>query len=283
MRHTLKTEKKETMENGIVLTKESTSSDLERYFRSVLELDKQSKEYPVNLDDVWQLAYERKDNAVRALKTNFIENVDFIVIRNNAENSLLNDAEQDSDNSLAQNGKQDWGGSNKINYYLTSACLEYFIARKVRPVFEIYRKVFHCVAQGMIPSYQIEDPIERAKRWIKEQEEKKAIEEKNKEMQPKAEYFDNLVDKGLLTNFRDTAKEIGLKQNQFIKILIAKKYIYRDKQNHIKPYSQYNDDLFKMKDWGNDKATGTRTLITPKGKETFRLLFGNNNMPSLNF
>ena len=271
------------MENGIVLTKESTSSDLERYFRSVLELDKQSKEYPVNLDDVWQLAYERKDNAVRALKTNFIENVDFIVIRNNAENSLLNDAEQDSDNSLAQNGKQDWGGSNKINYYLTSACLEYFIARKVRPVFEIYRKVFHCVAQGVVPSYQIEDPIERAKRWIKEQEEKKAIEEKNKEMQPKAEYFDNLVDKGLLTNFRDTAKEIGLKQNQFIKILIAKKYIYRDKQNHIKPYSQYNDDLFKMKDWGNDKATGTRTLITPKGKETFRLLFGNNNMPSLNF
>jgi hypothetical protein len=101
------------MENGIVLTKESTSSDLERYFRSVLELDKQSKEYPVNLDDVWQLAYERKDNAVRALKTNFIENVDFIVIRNNAENSLLNDAEQDSDNSLAQNGKQDWGGSKE--------------------------------------------------------------------------------------------------------------------------------------------------------------------------
>lgn len=38
-----------------------------------------------------------------------------------------------------------------------------------------------------------------------------------------------------------------------------------------------------MKDWGNDKATGTRTLITPKGKETFRLLFGNFNMPSLNF
>lgn len=283
MRHTLKTEKKETMENGIVLTKESTSSDLERYFRSVLELDKQSKEYPVNLDDVWQLAYERKDNAVRALKTNFIENVDFIVIRNNAENSLLNDAEQDSDNSLAQNGKQDWGGSNKINYYLTSACLEYFIARKVRPVFEIYRKVFHCVAQGMIPSYQIEDPIERAKRWIKEQEEKKAIEEKNKEMQPKAEYFDNLVDKGLLTNFRDTAKEIGMKQNLFIKTLIKKKYVYRDKQNHIKPYSQYNGDLFKVKDWGNDKVVGTRTLITPKGKETFRLLFGNGNMPSLNF
>ena len=102
-------------------------------------------------------------------------------------------------------------------------------------------------------------------------------------MQPKAEYFDNLVDKGLLTNFRDTAKEIGMKQNLFIKTLIKKKYVYRDKQNHIKPYPQYNGDLFKVKDWGNDKAVGTRTLITPKGKETFRLLFGNGNMPSLNF
>ena len=82
-------------------------------------------------------------------------------------------------------------------------------------MFEVYRKVFHCVAQGMIPSYQIEDQIERAKCWIKEQEEKKSIEEKNKEMQPKAEYFDALVDRNCLMNFRDTAKELGQKQKQF--------------------------------------------------------------------
>ena len=59
----------------------------------------------------------------------------------------------------------------------------------------------------VLPSYQIEDPIERAKRWIVEQEEKKALEARNAAMQPKADYFDNLVEKGLLTNFRDTAKE----------------------------------------------------------------------------
>ena len=141
--------------SNMTLTKTSNPSDIERYFRGVLELDKQNKEFSVNLDDVWQLAYERKDNAVRGLKANFIENVDFIVIRNNAENSLLNDAEQDSDNSLAQNGKQDWGGSNKINYYLTSSCLEYFIARKVRPVFEVYRRVFHrAIAQVKQTSLQ---------------------------------------------------------------------------------------------------------------------------------
>jgi len=132
---------------SVILTKESALSDIERYFRKILELDKQNKEFSVNLDDVWQLCYAEKGKAVRALKANFIENVDFISIAQNGK-TATDDAEQDFDNSLAQNGKQDWGGSNKINYYLTSACLEYFIARKVRPVFEVYRRVFHyAVAQ----------------------------------------------------------------------------------------------------------------------------------------
>lgn len=126
----------------------------------------------------------------------------------------------------------------------------------------------------ILPSYQIEDPIARAERWIEEQKERKALEAKNAAMQPKAEYFDNLVEKGLLTNFRDTAKEIGLKQNQFINILQEKKYVYRDGKGQLKPYAQYAGDLFELKDWGNDYTAGQRTLITPKGKETFRLLFG---------
>ena len=75
------------MESKIVLTKESSSSDLESYFRGVLELDKQQrKEYPVNLDEVWQLCYAEKGKAVRALKTNFIENVDFISIAKKWQN-----------------------------------------------------------------------------------------------------------------------------------------------------------------------------------------------------
>lgn len=124
------------MNENLILTKDSVPSDIERYFRGVLALDQQDKVFPVNLDDVWQLAYSERSKAVRALKANFIENVDFIVIAHNGENSL------------AHNGKQDWGGNNKIDYYLTSACLEYFVARKVRPVFEVYRRVFHhAVAQ----------------------------------------------------------------------------------------------------------------------------------------
>ena len=49
--------------NRTILTKSSNPSDIERYFRGILELDKQNKEFSVNLDDVWQLAYTRKDAA----------------------------------------------------------------------------------------------------------------------------------------------------------------------------------------------------------------------------
>ena len=114
------------MNENLILTKESVPSDIERYFRGVLVLDQQEKVFSVNLDDVWQLCYPRKDQAVRELKTNFIENVDFIVFHKNGENPQ--------------------GGRPKDDYYLTSACLEYFVARKVRPVFEVYRRVFHHTA-----------------------------------------------------------------------------------------------------------------------------------------
>lgn len=108
------------------------------------------------------------------------------------------------------------------------------------------------------------------------------------EQAPKAEYFDNLVDRNLLTNFRDTAKQLGLKQNQFIALLLNDKYIYRDKKGKIKPYAQYSDTLFKLKDWGGEYKSGLQTLITPLGKETFRLLYNQkeqdltelNNYPS---
>lgn len=36
----------------------------------------------------------------------------------------------------------------------------------------------------------------------------------NKTMKPKAEYFDNLVERNMLTNIRDTAKQIGVKEKE---------------------------------------------------------------------
>lgn len=93
-------------------------------------------------------------------------------------------------------------------------------------------------------------------------------------MQPKADYFDELVDRNLLTNFRETAKQLGIKQRQFVDWLIEHKYVYRDKKGKLMPYAGKGDDLFEVKECFNEKTewSGTQTLITPKGRETFRLL-----------
>lgn len=96
----------------------------------------------------------------------------------------------------------------------------------------------------------------------------------NTTMKPKAEYFDELVDRNLLTNFRDTAKELKIQEKLFIQFLLDKKYIYRDRKGRIKPYAEKNEQLFEIKEAKNEKTgwVGTQTLITPKGRETFRLL-----------
>lgn len=96
----------------------------------------------------------------------------------------------------------------------------------------------------------------------------------NQIMQPKAEYFDQIVDRNLLTNFRETAKQLGIKEKSFIQFLIDHKYLYRDKRGKLMPYADKNNGLFEVKECFNDKTqwSGTQTFITPKGRETFRLL-----------
>lgn len=97
----------------------------------------------------------------------------------------------------------------------------------------------------------------------------------NQIMSPKADYFDELVDRNLLTNFRETAKQLGIKEKAFISFLIEKKYLYRDKRGKLMPYADKNVGLFEIKECFNEKTqwSGTQTLVTPKGRETFRLLY----------
>lgn len=98
------------------------------------------------------------------------------------------------------------------------------------------------------------------------------------EMQPKADYFDNLVDSKLLTTFRDTAKEFHIPPRQFTDWLVENGYVYRDKHKALKPYEKYRKSgLFQMKDFSTPFGySNVQTYITVKGKETFRLLLGVN-------
>lgn len=97
--------------------------NLKEYFTFLYKANNDRKEFPVSLDLVWPLAYSRKDPAVRELKQTFMQDIDYKVFHKNVENLS--------------------GGRPTEEYFITTSCFEYLIARKVREVFEVYRTVFH--------------------------------------------------------------------------------------------------------------------------------------------
>lgn len=96
------------------------------------------------------------------------------------------------------------------------------------------------------------------------------------DLEPKAKYFDELVNNNLLTNFRNTAKELHIPQKVFIQFLLEKELIYRDKKNRLLPYAKNNKGYFEVKEWcrNDNDAVGIQTFITPKGRHFLLLLIG---------
>lgn len=99
-------------------------------------------------------------------------------------------------------------------------------------------------------SYMIEDPIERASRWIEEQrahqEKVKALESqvvvKEQQlalMQPKAEFFDAVTDSKKAIPLGDAAKilDMGIGRNKLFEFLRQKHILMQNNQ----PYQQYID------------------------------------------
>lgn len=124
-------------------------------------------------------------------------------------------------------------------------------------------------------SYMIENPIDRAKRWIEEQEEKNRLAEKVEELSPKAEMFTKFLDSQFLVNFRDAAKEIGISQSQFTGWLKDNGYVYANSAGELRPMEQYmQSGLFEVKPYMNpyNGYTGSKTFLTQRGLTAFKFL-----------
>lgn len=105
------------------LTSEAGEEAIRKYFLAILRLSNSGEAFPVDLDDVWALCYDTKGNAVRELKNRFIEGVDYV--------------------HFIKDDKMGSGGRATEGYLVSVSCVEFLIARKVRIVFEVYRRVFH--------------------------------------------------------------------------------------------------------------------------------------------
>jgi len=157
------------------LSKASTNNEIKAYFERVLQLYQSNEKFPINLDDVWMLVYSQRSKAIQALKRNFIEQEDYT--------------------SFSQSVEREIGGSIKIIYNLTTSCFEYFIARKVRTVFNVYREVFKKVATGEVklataPSVQhtsAEMLLLYAQQMVENERKVKMLESKQQHMEERLE------------------------------------------------------------------------------------------------
>lgn len=169
------------------------------------------------------------------------------------------------------------GGHNKIDHQLTIPMAKELCMLQRTDKGKQMRQYFIAVEeQWNSPDAIMARALQLSNAKLKEMQiTVSAMTVENQIMKPKAEYFDELVDRNLLTGIRETAGELGVKQNQFVAFLLEKKYMYRDKKGRLTAYAKpLADGLFERKECVNEKTQwkGTQDLVTPKGRETFRLL-----------
>ena len=87
-------------------------------------------------------------------------------------------------------------------------------------IFEQLEEVYFVVKEkSHLPSYAIDDPIERAKKWIEEEKQKQAAIQQLELAAPKVQYFDRVADTKNLLNASQVGKKVGMsavKLNQYL-------------------------------------------------------------------
>lgn len=87
----------------------------------------------------------------------------------------------------------------------------------------------------------------------------------------------------LNTNFRDTAKILGMKESMLIGWLVLRNFCYRDKYNSIRPYAEYMK-YFSLRPFKSPSGhTGIQTLINSYGMDYFTNLLIDENLIEMNY
>lgn len=121
-------------------------------------------------------------------------------------------------------------------------------------------------------NYQLADTVDKLdKQVMKLTESRDSYEKLYKEYRIKNYFTDICIDKGENLCIRDTAKELGVKETELVKLLIERKYLYRRKQNQNRlfPYSSPRcAGMFVIKEviFGRGLKYQTQTLVTPAGR-----------------
>lgn len=241
----------------------SDDLSIRSYFEKVLNLSKLGDKFPVNLDDVWPLVYSAKEKAVRALVSSdqFMQGIDYEILATNGENTTV---------------------GRPVNVYMISiSCMEYFIARKVRSVFNVYRDVFHKVINKIPSSYSealrmYADEVEARERA--EKEAKLALEAKRisdniiKEQAPMVEFAKTAEiaqeTDMLIREVREKLEAHGydIAEKNLRILLEDKKFFAKTGKRWLLSQGMIDSGYARYRYRNDDEFYGTNTVyVTPKG------------------
>ena len=132
------------------------------------------------------------------------------------------------------------------------------------------------INQLSIPSYQIEDPIKRAEAWIEEKRILQLAEAKNLELQPKADFYDQVTESTDTVDIGTVAKVLGLgfgRTTLFQKLRDLKVLM----PNNIPMQSKIDAGWFRVIETKFNKPDGSthinfKTVVFQKGIDGIRKL-----------
>lgn len=129
--------------------------------------------------------------------------------------------------------------------------------------------------QQQLPSYQIENPIDRAKAWIKEYEQKLILEQTIQTQAPKVEYHDKVLHSEKLISTTDIAKDLGMSAQKLNNKLNELGIIY--KQGKVwKLYAKHQDKIPEYCDYHINEFSQTLKW-TERGRKLIIDLLQDNN------
>ena len=121
-------------------------------------------------------------------------------------------------------------------------------------------------------SYQIDDPIARAERWIEEQREKKAALLALEEAKPKIETYDHLISNKGYVGLREMSKMLGYPLNKMGAFVCEIGMCYKENGIYY-PYAEFSRNGMCVGKWHRAKwgsHGGMKTVFSLEGVEYVR-------------
>lgn len=251
----------------------------------IIKIEERGGQQVVNARELHQFLRSKRDfsNWIKSRigHYQFIENQDFEVFNKFGENPN--------------------GGRPQIEYALSIDMAKELCmvennerGRQARQYFIECEKKLKSISKCHIASYQIDDPIKRAEKWIEEEKERQRLQLENKqkeqlliEQEPKVNFANAMLTSTTTCLVGELAKvitqngyEIG--QNRLFKWLRDNGYLGKWGERKNIPLQQYIEQgLFQLKkstwlDSNNVTHTSTTVKVTGKGQQYFINKFLNN-------